>query len=77
MQEDIRKKVHMNKELLLPIGQEAGWVPELTWMMYRSEISLAPVRFLCCPAHSLADIMIELCTAEVHTSTSTYHECHS
>jgi len=45
------------KKPLIPFNYEAGWTPELVWIFWRREKSLAPTalksRFISHPVHSL------------------------
>jgi hypothetical protein len=46
--------LYLDKEALVPIGQEAGWTPELVWTTWRKVLTLPwlELRPLDCPARS-------------------------
>jgi hypothetical protein len=39
----------LEKEILTPTGQEAGWALELVWKMWRNEKSLPPQELMSSP----------------------------
>jgi hypothetical protein len=46
--------IPLEKESLVPIGEEAGWSLELVWMLWSMKKSLAPVRYRTLAVQSVA-----------------------